>query len=203
MASRQGPTVDRRVQRTRGALRGALMSLMAERGWDDVGVQDICDRANIGRSTFYTHFQSKEQLLEGGLSDLREALRTTSATRVEGQTVDLPFVRGLIDHVFDQHRLFRMMIGSRSGHVVRTRFREMVLQLVQEDIARSAAPGWQRDVTAHYLTGAVFELLVWLSDARRPVPAKEVEGHFRASMGPVLRRLRNGVAVAGATAQRE
>ena len=44
--------VDRRSTRTRTALRDALLGLIAERGWDEIAVQDLCERANIGRSTF-------------------------------------------------------------------------------------------------------------------------------------------------------
>ena len=55
------PRGDRCVQRTRDSLRAAFVALMAERGWDRVSVQDVCDRANVGRSTFYTHFADKEE----------------------------------------------------------------------------------------------------------------------------------------------
>ncbi|MBP7196819.1 MAG: TetR family transcriptional regulator, partial [Anaerolineaceae bacterium] len=44
---------DRRIQRTRKALRDALHSLVLDRGYDDLSVQDITDKANLGRATFY------------------------------------------------------------------------------------------------------------------------------------------------------
>src|SRR5512139_3251865 len=72
---------DRRVLRTRATLREALVRLILERGWDDISVQDVCDRANVGRSTFYSHFADKEELLLAGFDDLRKAL---VALRVPG-----------------------------------------------------------------------------------------------------------------------
>ena len=48
--------VDRRVQRTRHLLNEALMSLIMEKGYEAITVQDIIDRANLGRSTFYAHY---------------------------------------------------------------------------------------------------------------------------------------------------
>ena len=66
--------LDRRSARTRLALRGALIQLIGERGWDEVAVQDVCERANIGRSTFYSHFPNKDALLLGALEDLRREL---------------------------------------------------------------------------------------------------------------------------------
>lgn len=175
---------DRRVQRTRRALRDALISLMTERGWDEVSVQDICDRADIGRSTFYVHFQNKEELLDGGLSDLRHELRSQIVTNDKEPFPVLPFVRGLIDHVYEQRKLFRSIIGRRSGHVVRMRFRELILQLVKEDLSRLAAPGWRRDATVHCMAGALFELLVWVAEARLAVRAEEVDRHFRQLIRP-------------------
>ncbi len=59
---------DRRVRRTREALRNALLALLVERGWDDIDVQALCVRTDIGRSTFYLHFPNKEALLRGSLA---------------------------------------------------------------------------------------------------------------------------------------
>ena len=52
---------DRRVQRTRKLLQDALMALILEKGYEAVTIQDIIDRANVGRSTFYAHFLDKQQ----------------------------------------------------------------------------------------------------------------------------------------------
>jgi len=54
---------DRRVQRTRELLQKALIDLINERGYDPITIQDIVDRANIGRTTFYLHYSSKDELL--------------------------------------------------------------------------------------------------------------------------------------------
>jgi AcrR family transcriptional regulator len=185
LASTNSRLVDRRVQRTRRALRDAFHALMAERGWDDVSVQSICERADIGRSTFYLHYDSKEQLLEGGLDDLRQTLRCSASQDKRGQPNALPFLRGLIEHAHEQRKLFRALIGRRSGHVVRMRFRDMVLGLVREDLDRLAA-SWRRDAAAHCLTGAVVELLAWMAETRHPVRVDEVEHQFRCSIRPVI-----------------
>jgi len=54
---------DRRIERTQQLLRGALFSLIQERGFEALSVQDIIDRANVGRATFYSHFDNKQDLL--------------------------------------------------------------------------------------------------------------------------------------------
>jgi AcrR family transcriptional regulator len=66
---------DRRVQRTNQLLRAALVSLIQEKGYENITVQNIIDRANVGRATFYAHFENKEDLLVSGFEDLRALLR--------------------------------------------------------------------------------------------------------------------------------
>ena len=181
-------TEDRRVQRTRRSLHEALVELILERGWDEVRVQDICDRANVGRSTFYTHFADKEELLIGGLDDLRQALRRLSP--VEADARPLGFVRGVIEHADEQRRLFRAVIGKRSGHVVRERFRQLLIALVHEDLAAIAATGPHLEATALYVAGALMEMLIWWLDTRNGLGAGEVEELFARLTAPVLGVLR-------------
>ncbi|MEM6707029.1 MAG: TetR/AcrR family transcriptional regulator, partial [Acidobacteriota bacterium] len=59
------PKPDRRVTRTKRLLRQALMELVREKDYARITVQDILDRADVGRSTFYTHYRDKDDLLLG------------------------------------------------------------------------------------------------------------------------------------------
>ena len=191
MTATAGRSVDRRVQRTRRLLGEALVSLLQERSWDDISVQDICERADVGRSTFYMHYQGKEQLLAGGFDDLSAVLREQLDARNKAKPERLSFVRGLIDHVGEQRRVFLAVIGRKSGNVVQVRFRKMVCNLVAEDVARFSAPGWQRDAGARYIAGALFELLTWWVEAPNDaVPTDEVERYFQQLTLPILVQLR-------------
>src|SRR5690242_13310 len=77
ICSRKGPAMkqqkapDRRIQRTRQLLLDSLIQLILEKGYESITVQDIIDRANVGRSTFYSHFQDKEDLLLSGFESMR------------------------------------------------------------------------------------------------------------------------------------
>jgi AcrR family transcriptional regulator len=167
---------DRRIQRTREALRSALISLMIEKDWDEISVQDLCDRANVGRSTFYTHFDDKDGLLLAGFELLRKQLQTA---RNESASDRLGWARGLIDHA-DAHRdLFRALLGKRSGHLVQKRFRRILVDVVKQDVG---VP----DAVVHYIAGAFFELLTWWIDTRNALDADEVERLFRKLTVPAL-----------------
>ncbi|RLV15807.1 TetR/AcrR family transcriptional regulator [Streptococcus iniae] len=56
--------VDRRIQKTRKIIYEAFLEILNEKGYDQIRVQDIIDLANVGRSTFYQNYESKEVLLD-------------------------------------------------------------------------------------------------------------------------------------------
>ena len=177
--------VDRRVQRTRDALRDAMMALMLERGWDAIDVQTLCEQANIGRSTFYQHYANKEELLKASFTGLRNALmaRAVANTSMPGQ---LAFVPGLIAHVYEVQHMFRALLGRRSGHYVQDRFRELLIEMVLAGVPPGKSRNWQAQAQAHYLAGALFELLAWWLGNNRPQKPKEIEALFYLWSKPVL-----------------
>lgn len=87
--------IDRRITRSKKALRVALIELMEERGFDSITVNDLCARADLNRGTFYNHFQDKEHLLEAF-----EAEVMTDLVRFQDKMKDL----NLKDIVFYQVR---------------------------------------------------------------------------------------------------
>jgi len=189
MGAKPPKATDRRVQRTRRTLREALLSLILERGWEDFSVQDVCDRADVGRSTFYTHFADKEELLVSGFDDLRRALRGQLAAPA-GSERPFRFARGLIEHACENVRLFRALVGKRSGQVVLRKFRELVLDLVREDLANLGAAAPASEAAEHFVAGGFLELLTWQIEARRLSEPEEMERLFLQMATPVVEVLR-------------
>jgi AcrR family transcriptional regulator len=155
------PRPDRRVERTQEAMRHALIGLLAEKPWEEISVQDICDRAGIGRSTFYLHHGHKEELLAAGLDNLRMHLCGGAAAGHPREP--FAFMDGLVAHVDQQRQIFRSIIGRRSGHTVQRMFREMIEQLVRDDLAERCAPSDEMALSVHFVAGGVVEALaLWI-----------------------------------------
>ena len=177
---------DRRVQRTRRRLHAALVELILERGWDQVAVQDVCDRAGIGRSTFYAHYADKEDLLIGGLDDVCDDLRAEAAA-ARGPHRPFQFLGGLLAHASASRRWFRAVIGKRSGLAVQRKFRAVLVELVEDELAPLALREPDRALAARFIAGALFELFAWWVEAGTKLTAARLEGELRRLIDPVLR----------------
>ena len=103
--------LDARVRRTRDALGDALVSLMLEKPFDDITIQDVLDRAGVGRSTFYSHFSDKDDLL---LSDAEEFFEGIAmALSVHGDKSDRVFpVKEFFDHVGQMREFVSALVTS-------------------------------------------------------------------------------------------
>jgi AcrR family transcriptional regulator len=175
---------DRRVRRTRKHLQDAVLSLIRERGFDALTVQDILDRADVGRSTFYTHFTNKEDLLVQGLEDLRDDLKELQR-RVASAAGGAPFefAGELLAHA-DEHRdVFRAMVGERAGALVQRRFQKMLGELLRDELQARLSPSGKPSVLAEavtqYLASGLYGLMASWLDGSVPMSVAEMTELFR------------------------
>jgi AcrR family transcriptional regulator len=176
---------DRRVERTRRALRTALFAAIVERGWDRVSVRELCRRARVARSTFYLHFADKEELLLSGLDELRAELERVVERSPAGT---LSFVRPLVEHVRAHDRL-RSLVDKRSGRAVLRRLTEIVVALLELDFPPLAPVSARRQATLRFAAGALVELLTWWATTRSSLSAGELTELYRELTRPALRAL--------------
>jgi AcrR family transcriptional regulator len=158
--------VDRRIQRTRQLLHGALMALIQEQGFEALSVQDIIDRANVGRATFYAHFDSKEDLLASGIENLRASLR-------ERQREALSAVRS-------DDRLFAF---SRELFIhANELLQKMLVDLVRDEVKARWA-GIENDTpveaVSQFIGGGLFGLLIWWGNGKMRMAVEDVDSTFR------------------------
>src|SRR6266581_3068429 len=128
--------IDRRVARTRTMLQKAHLSLILEKGYEATTVEDICEAANVGRSTFYAHYTSKDDLMRSGLENLRRVLvdrqRDALATPGDIRHRSLGFSLTLFEHARDHIDLHRGLVGG--GAVALGIIRQMLSDLVRDEL---------------------------------------------------------------------
>ena len=102
---------DARVRRTRDALGDAMVALMLEKPFDSITVQDVLDRANVGRSTFYTHYSDKDDLLMSDAEEFFEAVAMSLSAR--GDKSDRVFpVREFFGHITEAKQFVDALMSA-------------------------------------------------------------------------------------------
>jgi AcrR family transcriptional regulator len=183
--------IDRRVQRTREVLRASLFALITERGFDALSVQDIIDRANVGRATFYAHFDNKDELLLCGFDALREELQrlqhdAARARDPEGRL--FAFSHHIFAHVALYRPVYHAIANERGGAAVREHLRRLLVDCSKCELKRFHGTRGARELDAltQFFAGAFVGLLTWWLESRTSMPVDEVDRLFRRLALPVL-----------------
>ena len=177
--------IDRRVARTRKTLHHALISLILKKDYEAITVEDICAAANVGRSTFYAHYTSKDDLHRNGIEHLRRLLvdRQTNALAAPREARGLSFSRAFFEHAHEHRDLFRALAGSRGGAVALAAIRRIISDVVRDDLAaagdKNSAGGVQREFLVQFVVGACMAVLTWWLDKGAKLPAHQVGAMFR------------------------
>ena len=189
-----GAGEDRRIARTREALHKALISLVLEKGYEAVTIGDVVNRANVGRSTFYAHYLSKEDLLTAEMAGLRKLLvshQRIALARgggVSGRS--LGFSRALFEHAEDYRDIYRALVGERGASIVIARMRALLTDLVRQELAeiapRTARRDMPRSALIQFVVGSLISLLTWWLDRKSTMPPAEVDALFRGLTIPEL-----------------
>lgn len=178
---------DRRVARTRDLLHHALMSLIQTKGYEATKVQDICDKANVGKSTFYAHYTSKDDLKRSGIEHMHMALskelRAASAAGGTAQAPRLRFSLPLLEHARTHASLYHSRSerpGEGVGFVVT---RQVVSDLLRDELelhpGESASAALPRELAVQYIVGAYMSVLVWWLEDGAKLPSQQVDAMFQ------------------------
>lgn len=173
------PKTDRRILRTRDALGDAMMALLHEKSFDQITVQEVLDRAGVGRATFYAHYRDKHDLF---LSDVEEFLEHVSGVlkRQNANPRRLFPVREFLTHIRDVREFHAALVKSDKLNEVWTLARGFFARSIEE---RLQAAGLQldpaqRSARAHALAGSFFSLLDWWIDKGMKADPKEMDELF-------------------------
>lgn len=99
---------DVRIMRTLNLIRGAFLALLEEKGFENMTVQDILDRTQINRSTFYAHFKNKNDVVKMFIDEIKGLLYSNFETRFSIPTRE--FVQKMIP-IFWQYKDMIRLIG--------------------------------------------------------------------------------------------
>ncbi|MGX8795825.1 TetR/AcrR family transcriptional regulator [Fusibacter sp. JL298sf-3] len=162
--------MDRRVNRTRNAIFEAFNHLLSHKKYAKITIQDIIDEADVGRSTFYTHFEAKEDLLHKMCEDLFAHIFSEELN--EETSHDFSLKPGnlrnkllhLLYHLKDNQKKINGLLNCESGRLFFQYFNSYLERLFQTNESTrfiSTPPVASKEYRRNHMTRSFFETIRW------------------------------------------
>ena len=187
--------MDRRQQKTRTAIFQAFTALLSEKKYSRITVQEIIDRANVGRTTFYAHFETKEDLLKSLCEELfghiiasARDVTHTHGLYSDGNAPESIF-RHLLQHLQENDGNILGLLSGESSELFLRYFKDSLCGLIQSQFIaqdRRVNPDLPQDFLVNHICGSFVEMALWWIRGGMKQTPTELDRYFRAVIEPVV-----------------
>lgn len=187
--------MDRRQQKTRAAIFSAFSALLAEKSYNKITVQEIIDEANVGRTTFYAHFETKDDLLRELCEELFGHIVGSAMDRThthglysDGSAPESVFCH-LLQHLGENDNNILGLLSCQSSEIFLRYFKNSLNELVRTQfVERRQGINAQipRDFLINHISGSFVEMVLWWIQGRMKQTPEELDAYFRAVIEPIL-----------------
>lgn len=175
--------MDRRQQKTRDAIFKAFSKLIEQKRYGNITVQEIIDEANIGRSTFYAHFETKDELLKALCTDIfshvfSDELMSEKTHDFSGENNGLEAkLTHILHHLKDSKTNIVGILSCESGELFMRYFREYLTEMFSKYLneIKVNAPA---DFVLNHLVGGFAETVKWWIDKSMKYTPEETVRYY-------------------------
>ena len=188
--------MDRRQKKTREAIFNAFTELLSEKSYHQISVQDIIDTADIGRTTFYAHFETKDYLLKELCAELFDHIIDTAMGLPHrhacsyGDESDSVFLH-LLRHLRENDRHILDLLASDNNELFLRYFKSELKKLivsqygVGNEAPHAALP---EEYRIHHIASSFVEAVSWWISHRCKESPEEIAGYFAATVDPLINK---------------
>ncbi len=170
--------MDRRQRKTHTAILGAFRSLLESTRYDRITVQDILEKADVGRSTFYAHFETKDRLLDALCEELFYPLFANDPCPFAGKDDDLEAkLSHTLWHIRDAQNDLTKVLLSDSGDLFMGYFKGHLRRMFEQYITYFHIPV-PREFLLDHLVGSFAETVQWWMREKMQTPPETVARYF-------------------------
>ena len=158
---------ERRRMRTKAKLQDAMLALVLEKSFESIVVQEITDRADVGRGTFYFHFDDKEDILWSLVEDRIRLTEQEAMAQFAGEMPEQPEFYGYVNifrHVAVHKDTYRAILGANGSQQITSRVKDYLVSETVSDIAQYGIYGdigQPPEITAQAVVALVLNLAIW------------------------------------------
>ncbi|MBU9711610.1 TetR/AcrR family transcriptional regulator [Evansella tamaricis] len=188
----KGNELDRRVLKTRQAINEALFSLMEEKRYNKITIQDIIDRANVGRSTFYSHFATKDELLFSSVEDELEILNQYIKSYIEydGEKPRVNSVMELFEHIQEDSKIVKGLFKTESADFffekVEIYWNHRLEEYLQSKLPLGKNPKVPIKILTNHISSTLINLLKWWVNNNMSYTPSQMDQYFRDLINPCI-----------------
>lgn len=162
--------MDRRQQKTRTAIFNAFSTLLGHKSYHNITVQEIIDEANIGRSTFYAHFETKDDLLKELCKELFGHIIDSAidCTHTHGLYSDNSVPKSvfchLLQHLEENDNNVLGLLSCESNEIFLRYFKDSLNELVQVQFvnqSRQRNTSLPQDFLVNHISSSFVEMVLW------------------------------------------
>ncbi len=170
--------MDRRQKKTRDAIFSAFIELLGKQKYEHITVQDIIDKADVGRSTFYSHFETKDHLLRAMCSDIFDhIIEGAMCSYCEGSDSLETALAHILIHLRESRRYVTGLLCSDSGDIFMRYLHEYLTKLFSRYVSdfHTNVP---QDFLINHLTGAFVQTIRWWVKKDMQTPPEQTAHYF-------------------------
>jgi len=144
-----------------------MRELLGNTTWDGITIQALCESAGVSRTTFYSHFKHKEDLLDSLLLMFEQAMLTDNNARSLSTTKTFRFLPILLNHVNGNRKLFSKTNTEAEGYPVAKRFSQLIDRLVAAEVIEAQGHIDLNSAAQHFVAGGIYNALVqWSANTK-------------------------------------
>lgn len=187
--------MDRRQQKTRKAIFKAFSDLLATKSYNKIIVQEIIDKADVGRTTFYSHFATKEELLKALCENLFDHIIKSAAdcTHTHGLYSDKnspePIFCHLLQHLQENDNNILDLLSCESSELFLRYFKQNLNELIKTQFIKQNSHSSSKlplDFLINHISGSFVEMVLWWIKGRMKQTPEQLDQYFRSVIEPII-----------------
>ncbi|MCQ4085560.1 TetR/AcrR family transcriptional regulator [Saccharibacillus sp. JS10] len=168
--------MDRRVRKTREKLFHTFLTLLREKGFEKITIQEIADRADVNRGTLYLHFQDKFDLLDQSIEKYLQELNESCRIEQSQENPEAALLR-TFEYLQQSSDLYMLLVRSEGNPAFRSRLSALLKTSVEQQVDRFVDnKRMDKVIAVQFLTTAIVGMFEWwLTEGMPYSPTEMVE----------------------------
>ncbi len=186
--------MDRRQKKTRDAIFAAFTTLLSRKSYNKITIQEIIGEANVGRTTFYAHFETRDDLLKAMCEELfgHVVISAVDATHTHGLYSDHDAPESifchLLQHLQENDRNILTLLSCESSELFLRNFKDSLKELIRRQYLQNHTRhnDLPEDFLVNHISGSFVEMVLWWIRCKMQPPPEQLDAWFRSVTEPIL-----------------